>query len=83
MLVIYLYFNQHKNYAEIAEKEKCRSVIYMLSYRKKNKQDDKNIKRPVTARRDKSKAYKLFSKGKRSLEVAIALNLRARIDQNI
>ena len=26
--------------------------IYMLSYRKKNKQDDKNIKRPVTARRD-------------------------------
>jgi hypothetical protein len=47
------------------------------------KPDDKNIKRPVTARRDKSKAYKLFSKGKRSLEVAIALNLRARIDQNI
>ena len=54
MLVIHLYFNQHKTCAEIAEieKEKCHSVIYMLSYRKKNKQDDKNIKRPVTARRD-------------------------------
>jgi hypothetical protein len=54
MLVIHLYFNQHKTYAEMAEieKEKRHSVVYMLSYRKKNKQDDKNIKRPVTARRD-------------------------------
>jgi hypothetical protein len=47
MLVIYLYFNQHKTYAEIAEieKEKCHSLIYTLSYRKKNKQDDKKYKK--------------------------------------
>ena len=47
MFVIHLYFNQHKTYAEIAEieKEKCHSLIYTLSYRKKNKQDDKKYKK--------------------------------------
>jgi hypothetical protein len=36
----------------------------------------------ATARRDKSKAYKLFSEGKRSVQVAITLNLREMEEKN-
>jgi predicted DNA-binding protein YlxM (UPF0122 family) len=74
--VIDLYFNQHKTYAEIA-------VIEHISPR-----DIHTIIKEEEARRQKykdqqqqeeisSKAYKLFFDGKTTLEVAIALYLRA------
>jgi DNA-binding CsgD family transcriptional regulator len=68
--VIDLYFNQHKTYAEIAQIEKI------------SPRDIHAIIKEEEARRQKykqqelsSKAYKLFSEGKTSIEVAIALNL--------
>ena len=73
--VIDLYFNQHKTYAEIAEIERM------------SPRDISPIIKEEEARRQKynydqqqeeisSKAYKLFSEGKRPVDVAIALNLR-------
>jgi predicted DNA-binding protein YlxM (UPF0122 family) len=69
--VIDLYFNQHKTYAEIAQ-------IEHISPR-----DIHAIIKEEEARRQKykqqelsSKAYELFSQGKKPLQVAIALNIR-------
>src|ERR671921_1567331 len=70
--VIDLYFNQHKTYAEIAQ-------IEHISPR-----DIHAIIKEEIARRQKHKdqelsaeAYKLFSEGKTTVQVAIILNLPA------
>jgi predicted DNA-binding protein YlxM (UPF0122 family) len=70
--VIDLYFNQHKTYAEIAQIERI------------SPRDIHTIIKEEEARRQKykdqelsSKAYDFFSKGKTTIEVIIALNLRA------
>jgi hypothetical protein len=73
--VIDLYFNQHKTYAEIAEIEKIspRDIHAIIKeeqarrqqYRHQQQQEERS-----------SKAYKLFSAGKRLVQVAIILNLR-------
>jgi hypothetical protein len=69
--VIDLYFNLHKSYAEIAQIERIspRDIHAIIkeeeARRQKHKQQELS-----------SKAYKLFSEGKRPVEVAIILNLR-------
>ena len=70
--VIDLYFNQHKTYAEIAQIEKI------------SPRDIHAIIKEEIARRQKHKdqeqsaeAYRLFSEGKTTIEVASALNLPA------
>jgi hypothetical protein len=73
--VIDLYFNQHKTYAEIAQIEKMspRDIHTTIKeeqarrqqYRHQQQQEERS-----------SKAYKLFSAGKRLVQVAIILNLR-------
>jgi hypothetical protein len=69
--VIDLYFNQHKTYAEIAQIEKIspRDIHAIIkeeeARRQKHKQQELS-----------SKAYELFSQGKKPLQVAIALNIR-------
>jgi predicted HTH domain antitoxin len=70
--VIDLYFNQHKSYAEIAQIEKI------------SPRDIHAIIKEEIARRQKHKdqeqsaeAYRLFSEGKTTIEVASALNLPA------
>ena len=72
--VIDLYFNQHKSYAEIAQIEKMspRDIHAIIKeeetrrrkYEHKQHQEEKS-----------SKAYKLISEGKTTVEVAITLNL--------
>jgi predicted transcriptional regulator len=70
--VIDLYFNQHKTYAEIAQIEKMspRDINAIIkeeqARRLQHKQQEISIQ-----------AYQLFSEGKKPVEVAIALNLRA------
>jgi hypothetical protein len=72
--VIDLYFNQHKTYAEIAEIERMspRDISAIIkeeeARRKKYKDQQQQEERS-------SKAYKLFSEKKTTVEVAIALNL--------
>ncbi len=68
--VIDLYFNQHKTYAEIAQIEKM------------SPRDIHAIIKEEIARRQKHKdqelsaeAYKLFSEGKTTVQVATMLNL--------
>ena len=73
--VIDLYFNQHKTYAEIAQIEHIsprdiHAIIKeeearRLQHKQRQHQEDLS-----------SKAYKLFSEGKRPIEVAVELNLR-------
>jgi predicted DNA-binding protein YlxM (UPF0122 family) len=71
MHVIDLYFNQHKSYAEIAQIEKISPrdihtiIKEEIAKRQKHKQQELC-----------SKAYELFSQGKKPLQVAIALNIR-------
>ena len=70
--VIDLYFNQHKSYAEIAQIERIsprdiHAIIKQeIARRQKHKQQE------ISAQ-----AYKLFSEGKTTVEVAIILNLLA------
>src|SRR5919112_1025070 len=70
--VIDLYFNQHKSYAEIAEIERI------------SPRDIHAIIKEEIARRQKHKdqelsaeAYRLFSEGKTTIQVATMLNLPA------
>jgi predicted DNA-binding protein YlxM (UPF0122 family) len=71
MHVIDLYFNQHKSYAEIAQIEKISPrdihtiIKEEIAKRQKHKQQELC-----------SKAYELFSQGKKPLQVAIELNIR-------
>jgi predicted HTH domain antitoxin len=72
--VIDLYFNQHKTYAEIAEIEKMSPrdihAIIKEEQARRQKYKDQQQQEKISA-----KAYKLFSKGKRPVQVAITLNL--------
>jgi predicted DNA-binding protein YlxM (UPF0122 family) len=73
--VIDLYFNQHKTYAEIAEIERISPrdihAIIKEEQARRQKYKDQQQQQEIS-----SKAYELFSKGKRPFEVAIELNLR-------
>jgi len=69
--VIDLYFNQHKTYAEIAQIEKISPRDIHAIIKEEEARRQKYKQQEVS-----SKAYKLFSEGKTSIEVAIALNLR-------
>jgi DNA polymerase III delta prime subunit len=73
--VIYLYFNQHKTYAEIAKIEKMSirdiSAIIKVEKARRQRYEQQQQQEELSA-----KAYELFSKGKTSIEVAVALNLR-------
>jgi predicted HTH domain antitoxin len=71
--VIDLYFNQHKTYAEIAQIEQISprdiSAIIKEEIARRQKYKDQELS---------AKAYKLFSEGKTTMEVVIALNLRVQ-----
>ena len=73
--VIDLYFNQHKTYAEIAEIEHIspRDIHAIIKEEKARRLQNEHKQQQEEI---SSKAYKLFSEGKRPVEVAIALNLR-------
>jgi hypothetical protein len=75
--IIDLYFNQHKSYAEIAHIEKMlpRDIHAIIKEEKARRQKYKHEKQQQEI---SSKAYELFSNGKRPVEVAVTLNLRAR-----
>jgi hypothetical protein len=72
--VIGLYFNQHKTYAEIAQIERIspRDIHAIIKEEKaiRPKYKDQQQQEELS-----SKAYKLFSEGKRPVEAAITLNL--------
>jgi predicted HTH domain antitoxin len=73
--VIDLYFNQHKTYAEIAHIEKMspRDIHIIIKEEKARRQMYKDQQQQEE---QSSKAYKLFSEGKTTIEMAIILNLR-------
>lgn len=73
--VIDLYFNQHKTYAEIAEIERIspRDIHAIIKEEEARRQ---KYERQQHQQEISSKAYKLFSDGKKPIEVAIELNLR-------
>jgi hypothetical protein len=72
--VIDLYFNQHKSYAEIAQIEHISPrdihAIIKEEEARRQKYKDQHQQQEIS-----SKAYKLFSEGKKPVEVAITLNL--------
>ena len=73
--VIDLYFSQHKTYSEIAEIERISprdiNAIIKEEQAKRQKYQHEQQEQELC-----SKAYKLFSKGKRPVQVAIILSLR-------
>jgi predicted HTH domain antitoxin len=73
-LVIDLYFNQHRTYAEIAKIERISirdiSAILKEEETRRQKYKDQQQQEEVS-----SNAYKLFSEGKTPIEVAVTLNL--------
>jgi predicted DNA-binding protein YlxM (UPF0122 family) len=73
--VIDLYFNQHKTYAEIAEIERIspRDIHAIIKEEEARRQ---KYERQQQQQETSSKAYKLFSDGKKPIEIAIELNLR-------
>src|SRR5215217_8204711 len=75
MHVIVLYFNQHKSYAEIAQIEKMspHDIHAIIKEEQARRQKYQHQQQQVET---SSKAYKLFSEGKRPVKVAVALNLR-------
>ena len=76
--VIDLYFNQHKTYAEIAEIERIspRDIHAIIKEEQARRQKYKDQQRQEEV---SSKVYKLFSEGKRPVQVAITLNLRESV----
>jgi DNA-binding CsgD family transcriptional regulator len=73
--VIDLYYNQHKTYAEIAQIEHIspRDIHAIIKEEQARRQKYKIQQQ----RQDLSaKAYKLFSDGKRPVEVSVTLNLK-------
>ncbi len=75
MSVIDLYFNQHKTYAEIAQIEKMspRDIHIIIKEEKARRQKHGHQQQ----RQELSvEAYKLFSEGKKCVQVSIILNLR-------
>ena len=76
--VIDLYFNQHKTYAEIAQIEHIspRDIHAIIKEEKARRQKYKHEKHQQEI---SSKAYKLFSEGKKPVEVGYRIKLeRAR-----
>ncbi|HYX54595.1 MAG TPA: hypothetical protein VE818_00415 [Nitrososphaeraceae archaeon] len=73
--VIDLYFNQHKTYAEIAQimKMSPRDIHAIVKEEEARRQKYKDKQQQEET---SSQANTLFSKGKKPVEVAIALNLR-------
>jgi hypothetical protein len=74
--VIDLYYNQRKTTRDIASIERM-SIRDISSILKEEESRQQKYKHQQQQQETSSKAYELFSKGKDSLEVAIALNLRA------
>ena len=72
--VIDLYFNQHKTYAEIAQIERI-SPRYIHAIIKEEQARWQQHKDQQQQEEQSSKGYKLFSEGKRPVQVAITLNL--------
>jgi hypothetical protein len=74
--VIDLYYNQGKTTREIAKIERMsiRDISIIL---KEEESRQQNFKHQLQQEEISSKVYKLFSEGKKPVEVAIALNLRA------
>jgi DNA-binding CsgD family transcriptional regulator len=70
--VIDLYFNQHKNYAEIAQIEKISPRDIHAIIKEEQTRRQKHEQQDISAQ-----AYHLFSEGKTPIEVAIILNLPA------
>jgi hypothetical protein len=72
--VIDLYFNQHKSYAEIAQIERIwpRDMHAIIKEEEARRQKYRHQQRHQEM---SAKAYKLFSEGKRPVQVAITLNL--------
>src|SRR5919107_868651 len=72
--VIDLYFNEHKTYAEIAEIEHIspRDIHTIIKEEQARRQKYQHQQQEQEL---SSKAYKLFSEGKRPVQVAITLNL--------
>jgi hypothetical protein len=70
-LVLDLYYNQNKSYHQIAKEARIfpRDIKAIMDKPVK----EVELKQSMSV---SSQAYKLFSEGKRPLEVAIALNLR-------
>jgi predicted DNA-binding protein YlxM (UPF0122 family) len=73
--VIDLYFNQHKSYAEISQIEHIspRDIHTIVKEEEARRQKYQHQQQLVET---SSRVYKLFSEGKRPVEVAITLNLR-------
>jgi hypothetical protein len=70
-LVLDLYFNQNKNYRQIAEEARiCPRDIKTIVDRASNEKERQQHQSLST------QAYHLFSKGKRPVEVAVELNIR-------
>ena len=74
--VIDLYYNQGKTTREIAKIERM-SIRDISAILKEEKSRQQKYKNQQQQQETSSKAYELFSKGKKRVEVAIALNLRA------
>jgi hypothetical protein len=70
-LVLDLYFNQNKNYRQIAEEARMSPRDIGEIVNKASKEKDRQQHRSLS-----TQAYDLFSKGKTQLEVAIMLNIR-------
>jgi DNA-binding CsgD family transcriptional regulator len=73
--VIDLYFNQHKTYVEIAQIERI-SPRDMHAIIKEEETRRQKYRHQQQHQEMSAKAYKLFSDGKTTVEVAIILNLR-------
>ena len=76
--VIDLYFSEHKTYAEIAEIERIspRDIKSILLEEESKQRQHENDELEKQERDLSTKAYQLFSKGKKPIDVSIALNLR-------
>jgi predicted DNA-binding protein YlxM (UPF0122 family) len=69
--VIDLYFNQDKSYAEIAQIERISPRDIHAIIKEEEARRQKHKQQEISAQ-----AYKLFSEGKRPVQVATILNLR-------
>jgi hypothetical protein len=71
----YLYFNQYKSYTEVVQIERIspRDIHAIIKEEQARQQKYKDQKRQEEL---SSKAYELFSEGKKAVEVSIILNLR-------
>ena len=73
-------YSQGKTYRQIAEEVRISpNDIHAILKKKEEEKNNNAVTNNQKQRQElSSRAYELFSKGKTSVEVAIALNLRAR-----